>query len=215
MTDPLASLPRYRVRNVPACAAVPAWSDAVVLREFRFPWENRSAPATEFRALWDGARLFFRFDCEDGDLVLGEGRDAKEKVMGSDRAEVFFARDLALDPYYALEMDPRGEVLAYEARYYRRMNWEWSFPGLEVRAEIRRTGYVVEGSIPLATLRELGVLRAGEAALLAGVFRAEFHHQGEAVHPGWMSWVDPRTEKPDFHVPAAFGRFELEGAAGE
>lgn len=206
----MRSLSRYQVRKVPQGPGDPPWSRAVVLADFRFPWENRAAPRTEFRALWDGERLCFRFDCEDADLVLAEGRDAKEKVMGSDRAEVFFARDLALDPYYALEIDPRGEVLAYEARFYRRMNWDWTFPGLRVRAEIRGAGYCVEAAIPLAGLRELGVLQVGKSTLLAGVFRAEFRQEDGEVQPGWMSWVDPRTDKPDFHVPAAFGLFELE-----
>ena len=37
--------------------------------------------------------------------------DAMEKVIGSDRVEIFFAPELDLQPYYCLEMDPRGEVL--------------------------------------------------------------------------------------------------------
>lgn len=209
MTECPAWQPRYRVRRIgPTAGGVP-WDRAEALREFRFPWEERPTPKTEFRALWDGEHLFFRFDCEDSDLVLGDGADAREKVMGSDRAELFFARDLTLDPYYALEVDPRGEVLAYEARYYRRMNWAWTFRGLQVRGEITGGGYCVEGSIPLATLRELGVLRPGEGTMMAGVFRAEFSRRGEGICQGWMSWVDPGTGKPDFHVPAAFGLFEL------
>lgn len=243
MSDPRQALRRYSVhRNPGGAGARMEWECAEVLRDFRFPWEDRAAPGTEFRALWDEIWFRFRFVCEDGDLVLGEGSDAREKVMGSDRAEIFFARDLALDPYFALEVDPRGEVLDYEARHYRRMNWEWTFPGLEVKAGIRAGGYEVEGGIPLAVLRDLGVLhpgsgmgcgdlaqsagregelpgphllglgqRPGERSMLAGIFRAEFHREGAGIHQGWMSWVDPGTERPDFHVPGAFGLLDLVG----
>jgi hypothetical protein len=205
------SRPCYPVRRAQACGCGIHWGTAEVLRDFRFPWEKRTAPRTEFRAIWDDERLLFRFDCDDEDLVLAPGADAREKVIGSDRAEIFFARDFALDPYYAVEIDPRGEVLAYEGRFYRRMNWDWSFPGLKACAVIATGGYVVEGTVPLSTLRELGVLRSGETTLLAGVFRAEFSRETNGIRQGWMSWVDPGTEKPDFHVPEAFGVFQLEG----
>jgi hypothetical protein len=57
-------------------------------------------------------------------------------------------------------------------------------------------------------LRDLGVLRGHE--MFAGLYRAEFHHKPDGtVHSGWMPWVNPRTEKPDFHVPASFGVLEL------
>jgi hypothetical protein len=26
---------------------------------------------------------------------------------------------------------------------------------------------------------------------------------------GWMSWVDPKTPEPDFHVPSSLGRLEI------
>ncbi|MCB1237964.1 MAG: carbohydrate-binding family 9-like protein [Verrucomicrobiae bacterium] len=205
-------LPRYRVRNCHGFFADVPWETADVLANFAFPWEDRPAPRTEFRALWDAECLLFRFDCEDDDLVLADGADAKEKVIGSDRAEIFFAPDLSLDPYFALEMDPRGEVLDYEARHHRRMNWDWTFPHLTLRAEIAGAGYTVKGTIPLQTLRDLHVLKPGASEFFAGVFRAEFSHRDDGdVHQGWMAWVDPKTETPDFHVPSAFGVFELVG----
>ena len=89
-----------------------SWESAAVLRDFRFPWEMRPAPATEFRALHDGTQVHFRFDCDDMDLVLAAG-DARERVLGSDRVELFFAADARLDPYHCFEMEPRGGVLAY------------------------------------------------------------------------------------------------------
>ena len=202
---------RYRVHSAADATALD-WSDAECLTDFTFPWEERPAPLTEFRALWTDSALHFRFDCEDDDIVLAAGADDDEKVMGSDRVEIFLAPDLGLSPYYGLEMDPRGAVLAYEARYHRRFNWDWRCEGLALTAAIDGDRYRVEGSIPLATLRSLGVWEPGNTEFHAGVYRAEFSHTPEGeVHQGWMAWVDPGTETPDFHLPASFGVFELAG----
>lgn len=204
----LVAMLRYPVRR---CAVnVPDWEQAPVLCDFRFPWENRPVPATAFRALHDGGHLYFRFDCADADLVLAEG-DARTRVLGSDRVELFFAADLRLVPYYCFEMEPRGAVLAYRGRFHRQFDWDWQGPDLGLQTWLGEGRYRVEGRLPLAALRDWGVLRPGAADLLTGVHRGEFCHRSDGtVQPGWMTWVDPRTERPDFHVPAAFGVLELE-----
>lgn len=186
------------------------WSVAKPLTDFTFPWEERTAPFTEFRALWDETHLNFRFDCIDDDLVLPDGPTAKDRVLGSDRVEIFLAPDLSLKPYYCLEMSPRGDVLAYEANFYREMNWDWQCAGLQLNAHIEGNRYTVTGSLPLDTLRALKVLKPGSSEFFAGIYRAEFHHRPDgSIHSGWMPWVNPHTERPDFHVPASFGLLEI------
>jgi hypothetical protein len=197
---------RYHVRR--SYESVPNWSVADVLTDFTFPWENRPEPQTEFHVLWDETHLHFRFDCQDEDLMLPDGPTAKDRVIDSDRVEIFFAPDLSLKPYFYLEMSPLGDVLAYEARFYREMNWDWRCEGLQIDAQIDNNHYNVSGSIPLDTLRQLKVLRSRE--MHAGIYRAEFHHKSDgSVHSGWMPWVNPNTERPDFHVPTSFGVLEL------
>lgn len=92
------------------------------------------------------------------------------------------------------------------------------------------SGYVVEGRIPLNTLVEMGFPRLVPGVkILCGLYRAEFSHdrsgkpavQHESIHhPGrkldgplpieeWISWVDPRTPEPDFHVPSSLGWLEI------
>ena len=188
------------------------WSAATCLTDFAFPWETTPAAPTEFRALWSSERLHFRFDCRDDDLVLGSGATEKERVLGSDRVEIFLAPDLGLEPYFCLEMAPSGDSYVYRARTYRQFDDAFAIAGLEVASSIldERSRYRVEGSLPLAALRELGVLKADARELFAGVYRAEFSRKPEGgVHFGWMSWVDPKTPMPDFHVPSSFGVFEL------
>jgi hypothetical protein len=186
------------------------WSQAACLSDFRFPWETTAPAPTEFRALHTATRLCFRFDCIDLDLVLGQGATEKERVLGSDRVEIFMTPDLELNPYFCLEMAPNGDRYGYRARTYRDFDDDFQWQGLELSCHVAGTLYTVEGSLPLATLRELGVLRRGERQLRAGVYRAQFSHLPEGgVHRGWMSWLDPETVKPDFHVPSSFGMFEL------
>jgi hypothetical protein len=55
------------------------------------------------------------------------------------------------------------------------------------------------------------VLQPGSVDLLTGVHRGEFCHRPDgSVQPGWVTWAEPQTERPDFHVPSAFGVLELE-----
>jgi hypothetical protein len=199
---PSALMKRYYVKKATN------WSEADLLTDFTFPWEDRPAPKTEFRAMHDGEVFRFRFDCVDGDLVLPEGPTVKERALGADRVEMFFATDLSLTRYFGLEMSPRGDVADYAARFHREYDWSWSFGRLALEPEIREGGYSVSGSIPLDVLRDLGLLRVDE--MFAGLYRAEFHHRPDgSVHRGWIAWVNPRTEKPDFHVPTSFGVLEL------
>jgi len=202
---------RYSVHRLPQSThAVEDWSIATCLDEFQFPWEDTRPPRTEFRALWDDDHLHFRFDCVDEDLVLGAGGTLKERVLGSDRVEIFLTPDLNLSPYYAFEMSPRGETLAYSAKFYRQCDWDWNCPELSLKAEIESPHYYVQGSLPLSTLRALNILKSGACEFYAGVYRGEFSHKPDGgIHSGWMSWVNPGTKKPDFHVPGSFGVFEL------
>ena len=79
------------------------------------------------------------------------------------------------------------------------------------RAILEGQGYTVEGSISLKSLEALGFppLSSGRQ-IRVGIFRAEFS-RGEGPKPieNWISWVDPCTKEPDFHVPSSLGRFRM------
>ena len=94
--------------------------------------------------------------------------------------------------------------------HYRQFERGWTCPGLTLSASICGKTYRVEGHLQLATLRELDVLKPAAREFFAGVFRGEFSHEADgSARPGWMTWIDPKTDRPDFHVPTAFGVFEL------
>jgi hypothetical protein len=134
----------------------------------------------------------------------------RQRVLDSDRVEIFLTPDLSLSPYYGFEMAPSGEVLAYRARHYRQFDRDWSSDGLQFSGRLGERGYTVQGTIAMETLRTLNILKPGARELYAGVYRAEFSRNPDgSIHQGWMPWVNPRTERADFHVPESFGTFEL------
>lgn len=207
----------------------PVWAQAVAEKRFAFPWKTAPAPETEFRALWDDEHLYFAFRVQDSDIVLVENwRDELDAVF-EDRVELYFSRDDKLREYFCAELDPRGRVFDYRARFYRRFNTGWTFPGLEAKGDRRPGGYEVEGRISLRALRGLGfpLARPG-VRIRIGLYRAEFRHDRSGRTPApsalhtlgrqppdpppieeWISWVNPNTPEPDFHVPSSLGWLEL------
>lgn len=180
------------------------WEQAPRESDFRFPWENRSAPVTVFQAFQTEEEFFFAFQAVDEDLVLlGEGTSESE-VADGDRVELFLSVDPELQRYYCLEIDPQGRVLDYSASSYRKFDLSWKLESLRVGARSVANGYVVEAGVSLDELRRLGVLQAG-GGMLAGLFRAEFSSGESKVEESWISWMHPGTSQPDFHVPSAFG----------
>ncbi len=197
---------RYPVR---ASQGVIDWSVATRLSDFSCPWQATKPAPTEFRALHDEQRLRFRFDCVDH-VVLGAVKTRKSACSAPIRVEIFLTPDLALTPYFCLEMAARGEVYGYRAETYRKFDDAFEWQGLQLEVSGEGSRYSVAGSLPLTTLRELRVLKPGTHDFFAGLYRAEFSRLPDgSVHRGWMSWVDPRTAKPDFHVASSFGVFEL------
>lgn len=89
-------------------AAASPGRDLPWLTDFSFPWKKVAPPATRFRAFHCNDIFHFEFEAEDGDIVLDESENDHDKVLGSDRVELFFSPTPDLTaPYYGLEMDPR------------------------------------------------------------------------------------------------------------
>ncbi|WP_372645713.1 carbohydrate-binding family 9-like protein [Ancylomarina sp.] len=190
----------------------PIWDNANVTDDFSFPWEDETPPRTSFRALYDKDYFYFRFDVEDDNVLTYVKDDHKMEVVDSDRVEIFFRQDEKLNPYYCLEMDARGRVLDYVTRYYRDFDYEWQWPGsdsLLVKARENSQGYVVEGKITLSSLMELGLLK--DNILQAGLYRGYCMKLPDPeAKLKWISWVNPESTKPDFHIPSSFGSLKFQ-----
>ena len=186
---------------------------------FHLPWENKEAPYTEFKAYHDADNMYFSFVVEDKDvLVAKEDTDDESVVDGEDRVEIFIAGKYidvpgpkGMEPYYGIEIDPKGRVHDYSIIYYRDFDGKWNLEGLETKATQNDKGYIVEGLIPMKFLRDNKMINE-QNVMNTGVYRAEFStpaNEGEDPIMQWISWVDPKTENPDYHVASSFGEFRF------
>lgn len=181
------------------------WDKAEVLSDFTYPWQTDTPPKTTFNALHDATHFYFFFEAFDSEIQEKLHRLKTVEPRHSDRVEIFFKKDDAMDPYYCLEMDPLGRAMDFEGRFYRQSNHSWNWPEghFTFQASVHSEGYSVTGSISLSSLRDLGMLE--HTTLQAGLYRC--HYVGE--EPTWISWVEPNSEKPDFHIPSSFGTLLL------
>lgn len=194
------------------------WGQANILTDFVYPWDSAAAPATSFAALWDGKWLYGLYRVKDDSVITLVKNNNKMEVGASDRVEIFLKKDDAMTPYYCLELDADGRALDYNAVYYRKMNYPWSWPSGQLTVKASRTadGYVVEFAISIQSLQDLELLEKGHpvrsgSRLQAGLFRAECKGMtGGRVDLRWISWIRPQTDHPDFHTPSAFGALILE-----
>lgn len=208
----------YLVKNVASGAvsvdgkgSARAWRKANVLTDFVYPWDSAQAPATSFAALWDGKWLYGLYRVKDDSVITLVKKNDKMEVGASDRVEIFLKKNDTMDPYYCLELDADGRTLDYNAAYYRKVNYPWTWPEgqLIVKAARVKGGYIVEFAISIQSLKDLGLLENGR--LQAGLFRAERKGtiNGRA-DLRWISWIRPKADHPDFHIPSAFGALVLE-----
>ena len=189
-----------------------SWDKAIRLKAFTYPWRNEKAPETTFQALWDEDYFYFLFRAEDDAILTKTDPNLSEEreVIHSDRVEIFFKADDDMNPYYSLEMDALGRILDTEGRYYRQIDLDWTWPSghLDVIAARDEKGYWVEGKISFESLRMLGMFEKDH--LKAGLYRGEYipleNGQQEVK---WISWIQPDSETPDFHIPSSFGTLQL------
>ncbi|MHC4434407.1 MAG: carbohydrate-binding family 9-like protein [Planctomycetota bacterium] len=206
------------------------WSLAVIESDFIFPWQERAAPGTDFRALCDDDYFYFAFCAVDADLFVLADLPEEGYAVFEDRVEMYFSLDDQMQDYYCIEIDPHGRTMDYSGAYYRQLDLSWDCPGLETQGVVSGQGYTVEGRIPLTTFAGLGfpALRPG-TKIRFGLFRAEFSHdrsgraveQKDSIHnlgrridgppplEAWISWIDPNVTLPDFHVPSALGWLQI------
>ena len=189
----------------------PEWKKVNLEVDFSFPWEERSVPLTEFRAFIRCEYFYFSFNVQDNEVTYEEEFNDESVLDREDRVEFYFTQDETLKEYFCIEIDPLGRVHDYKASYYRKFDSSWDCPGIISAGLVKENGYTVEGKIPLKTLDELGLPTLNsEEPLITGVFRAEFKYRKDSkIEEHWISWVEPETREPDFHVLSAFGCFQI------
>ncbi|GHT21650.1 hypothetical protein FACS189419_02870 [Planctomycetales bacterium] len=175
---------------------------------FTNPWNRDVSPKTALSLLKDSKNLYFFFDVKDDEIVLNSAHSKERDNENEDRVELFFSKDKEMKDYYCLEIDPKGRVLSYRGHYYRDLQFDWEPPKeFSVAAKIVPGGYKVEGSIPLQFLNDF---IQEDGTLFFGAYRAEFSKAKDGtLIMNWLTWIDPKTASPDFHVPSSLGKLKI------
>ena len=186
-----------------------SWEKVTKLDDFSYPWQSEKSPVTSFSAYYDENHIYFRFVAYGSKPLVYIEDNSKLAVMHSERVEIFFRRDQKMSPYYCLEMDPHGRVLDYSANHYREFdrNWNWPAP-LSILTSMKDTYYTLQGKLNLNTLKRLNLLRDNQIQI--GLYRGHCTEMIDGkADVKWISWIDPITPEPDFHVPSSFGILTL------
>lgn len=187
------------------------WEEAQVLSDFCSPWHSEIIKKITFKALWDKTSLFFCFKVEDSEVHIDTTDNTITSINNSDRVELFFRSNKSLNPYYCLEIDPASRIMDFKARPNKQFDFDWNWPAkdIEVKSSITENHFIVEGKISIDSLVKFDLLK--DEKLETGIYRAKYNQQkDESFVPTWITWVNPNTETPNFHIPSSFGVLKLE-----
>lgn len=204
---------QYKVNKIDRTAdvaTITCWKKAECLSEFTSPWDTAAFKKIEFRALHSEDTFYFQFKVYDLEIHIDRENDSVESIGKSDRVELFFRSDESMLPYYCLEIDPELRVMDFIAYPNKQFlfNWKWPKSELKLHGEKFEDGFIVAGSISKQSLKNLELIK--DDVLEVGIFRAKYNKVSEGEFgPTWITWVDPKTEQPNFHIKSSFGQLIL------
>ena len=188
-----------------------AWRRAKCI-ELESKWSGAAAAKAhrvQTRLLWCNNGLCAYFEAfQTEELVISRHPNLESKAIGlweRDVCEIFIAPDKN-EPrkYFEFEVAPTGEWLdlAIDMTSGERVtDWEYN-SGMEAAARIEDGKVTMAMKIPWGAFGQKP--KAGDV-WLGNIFRCV----GKEPDRGYLAWRPTMTEKPNFHVPEAFGRFEF------
>ena len=187
------------------------WREAHPMEDIVLHWEKQKGQATLFKSSYDRKFFYFLFEATDSQTVTWPAIEQELDVIWEDRVELFFGCDPHFHKYYCLEIDALGRYLGNSGSIGQKIDVSWECKNCTFIGKTTASGFVVEGSIPLSTLLEMGVFMDGKP-MITGVYRADFRETGKPKEPEmhWMSWVKSHSPTPNFHIPSSTGCFIFE-----
>lgn len=186
------------------------WNKAEIAADFISPWDNSEPEKIELRALWDLENIYFCFTVYDSKIHIDRKDDSVDSINESDRVEIFFRKDKIMNPYYCLEIDPTPRIMDFIAYPGKKFDFDWNWPknDLIVKSTIKQDYFVVEIAITIQSLKNFNLIKNN--TIEAGFYRAKYKKQeNNLFEPTWISWINPNTETPNFHIASSFGLLTL------
>lgn len=212
-------LPRYDVRRASGPITIDgrldeqAWRVAKPVGDFHFNWWTTGAKEqTVAKILWDDENLYVGFHCHDKH-ISAEVVQRHGPVSRDDSAEVFVTPNPDKPRnYYGFEINAIGTMLNFlRADWYRGpFNWEpegvryrTSFHGQPSKQESPDDDHwILEIAIPF---RNFAKDAANTPPREGDTWRLNLNRAGGKTDAQYSTWSPVKTEKPNFHMPEAFG----------
>ena len=204
---------RAAARVAPSDLDHDEWNGAQAVLLTRY-WSGEEAPAgrrAEARLLWSSAALCVRFVCAQTEpLVINSRPQTEVKTIGlwdRDVCEIFIAPNRGeAGRYFEFEAAPTCEWLdlaIHKIGDERLTDWEFR-SGMRVAARADGGSVTIAMNIPWEAF--------GRKPLEGARWRANLTRcVGAGPERGYLAWRPTHTERPDFHVPEAFGEIEFKG----
>jgi len=219
-TGALPAPPEYTVMRTTGAIVIDGvldeadWAKAEPVGDFAFPWyESGVKEQTEAKMLWDDTYLYVAFRCDDSN-IWADHYDTNAATYRDDCAEIFWNPNPgAGDMYYMFEMNCIGNLLSVHN------NFVDKFGDRAARVMTPRIGRKIVGSVNsdhdydtgwtlevAIRFDEYPELSKRTAPLPGDMWRVGLNRCGGKTNPQYSQWSPSQTERPNFHVPADFGR---------
>jgi hypothetical protein len=181
---------------------------------------------TTFRALWNDAGLFLRFEATDPDPWHTMTRRG-EHLWDEEVVEIFLDPGREGRDYYELEISPANvvcEVRMIAPSPNKKQDFAWGLAGLQTRAVVHRdaagrpTVWTATAFLPWPGLKPLPSAAHAAVPPLPGdrwrfnLFRIERPGGARAPEKDVVAVAWSPTGEPSFHVPRAFRELVFAGA---
>ena len=207
----------------PTARAAALGSDAIVIdgrgddvawkRATPVQWDTDYAATptstrTHARFLYAPDGVYALFELEGAGLHVDRSRPTnvpRPKLYEEDCVEIFLTPDASRPRhYYEIELGPYGHFFDIEVdRDAKTSNTAWS-SGAQIATTQDPAARTATIEVKLSSRDIASVLTSGKRFPL-GLFRME-----GAGPRQYLAWSPPRTQRPNFHVPEAFGSLILE-----
>ncbi len=168
---------------------------------------TRVGVATRVRFGWAATALYVLFEASGAGLHVDTARPTdieRDKLYEEDCVELFIAPDAASpDRYFEIELGPFGHF--FDLAVHKGEKGDTGWPAqMQVGSTRDRAAGVYTVEVAIESPDVTRVLTAG-ARLPLGIYRMEGRPPRR-----YLAWSPPRTPKPSFHEPQAFGVLVLE-----
>jgi alpha-galactosidase len=160
---------------------------------------------TVVRVLWSPQTLYLRFECRYRELFIFEdsaSNGRRDHLWDRDVAEAFLQPDPARERCYReFEVSPNGMWIDLDI-----------FPGglADLKSGMTRSVFLDEKTYNWAAELAIPMKALTPNFDPTAVWRANFYRvEGKEEPRAYLAWRPTGTEKPNFHVPPAFGRLRF------